>query len=271
MRFCFLSAALAAATLFIGASTASAQTLYGVDQFGLTLHEVDPATGVSNTMLATLTEATDGIFFANGLAMNPATGVMHLCYQDNNGGAWRIGTVDLVTGVITPVVLLGSESPRDATFDGAGNLWVVFGQVATNPHSVNTVDLGTGAITPQITTPPTDRNKIAYDQVNDVMYLLGNNGGSAEMNSFDPAIPSALTNVPLSGDPLVTSSNPPLVYDRINDLLRTANTAATWRTITRAGVVADPGSTSAGWGGLAYDQATTQAGSTAVATWASYE
>jgi hypothetical protein len=248
-----------AALLLLGAASAGAQTLYASNRDTLALEVLDPATGVATSTIAVMTETANGIANVTGMAMDPATGVLHLAYQDGGGATWRIGSIDLVTAVVAPLAVVSMNSVRDMTFDGLGNLWIATGSGGSNPHSVGTVNLATGVLTLQIAAPPTDRNKLAYDQLNDAMYLLGRNSGNGavEMYAFSPAAPGALTNIPLSGAALSTNGNPPLVYDRIADLLRTANSATAWRTIDRTGVVADPGSISENWGGLAYDQATT--------------
>jgi len=71
------------------------------------------------TTLPLTSDATASVNGVHGMALHPATEVMYVCYQESGGsGARRLGTVDLTTGAITDIGLLGAGDITDIAFLG---------------------------------------------------------------------------------------------------------------------------------------------------------
>ncbi len=169
---------------------------------GFTLKRIDPATGDTVATVGSLAGvASQG----RGLAVSPVTGVAYLEYQ-NSVFDWRLGIVDLDTGVVSDVGNHG-ERIRDLTFDATGKLWAVTGLVGG--HALISVDTATGAVTVEAGSLPTQRNKIAYDPGTDTIFVLGwDNGDQAwQLHSLSPSAPASLTQIVLSGTALDNGSN----------------------------------------------------------------
>ena len=181
------------------AGSAGAQGLYSHD--GLRLNVNHRMTGANIFFVGTMSgNVTD----AKGLAVDPTTGTAYLEYRDVNSN-WRLGTVDLSTAVVTDV---GDhdERFRSLAFDSTGKLWGVSGALEANPNALLSIDPGTGATTLENGSLPTARNKLAYDPTSDTIFMLGLSGGSWQLHSFSSASPGSLTQIPLTGVDLNTSS-----------------------------------------------------------------
>ena len=198
MEKAFLKIVATLACLLLSAGGAGAQW-YSHNSFSL--KRIDPTTGDT---LATVGSFGSGVIQARGLAISPVTGVAYLEYQSSSAD-WRLGTVDLTTGMISDV---GStlERLRGLAFDATGKLWAVAGQVGS--HSLYSVDTSTADTALENGSLPTTRNKIAYNPLNDTLLLLGwNNGAQAwQLYSFSPADPTSLTQIAIQ-DPGLDDDN----------------------------------------------------------------
>lgn len=196
-------AILNVSTILVLVSTGGAHGQLWYSHSGFTLTRIDPATGDTVSTVGPLAgEAVQ----ARGLAVSPVTGTAYLEYQ-NAIGTWRLGVVDLMTGLVSDV---GGhiERIRDLTFDATGKLWAVSGLIGGS-HSLISVDTSTGATTLENGSMPTERNKIAYDPETDTLYVLGWDTGDQvwQLHSLSPADPSSLTQIALSGIELDNGNN----------------------------------------------------------------
>ncbi len=247
---CFLSSVFLG-ILLVGQS--NAETLYGVVAGNAELRILDPSDASTLSTAGTITHP-DGVDRGRALAFDPTSGVFYCVFPVGDGSPWVFGTVGLDAS-FSQIGVLSGGAVRDMTFDATGKLWAVIGIRGPNTSSLVSIDTSTGAATLENGALPTSgRNKIAYVPATDTLYIIGDTVGPWALYSLSPASPTNLTEVPLSGTTLNETSQPPMVYDPIANVLRTLSGASDWVAITLDGVVTvEAGFPGYNLGGLAFD------------------
>ena len=122
-------------------------SIYGVvpGGGGGQLIEFNPNTGaeISNIQM---TDGGSNVNKTTGLTTHPITGDVYVVFEDPVDGLRHLGTVDLVTGVITDLGDMG-DNFAGITFDASGNLFAISGEGATTPSTL----FGDFSCTPPIT------------------------------------------------------------------------------------------------------------------------
>lgn len=161
------------------------------------LRTVDPADG-STISSVTITSVEGGVNGANGLAVDPTTGIMYAVLQISGGVGRTLHTIDPDTGVAT---LIGAlvDSVAGIAFDSKGQLYSVSGDGGSTPETLFKVDkanaimvvflpLGAGE----------DGETIGYNPDDGLMYhASGIDGGVKVWESIDLSIPAVASSIVL--------------------------------------------------------------------------
>lgn len=103
----------AQSTLWVGYQgwSGGSENIYGYDTTGGTM--------TLSATLALTSDFTGSVQGVHGMSLHPTTGEMYVNYQQSGGtGSRRLGTVDLSTGDITDIGLLGDPDITDICFMG---------------------------------------------------------------------------------------------------------------------------------------------------------
>jgi len=151
---------------------------YTTGNWGTELYSVDIATGTA-TLIGNITGAGDDI---SGMACDRATNTMYVAWTDISVSG--IGTIDLTTGVVTPIGAEQSVAPGiiDIAIDGAGQMyaWCI-----VNDNSY-TIDKSTGDVTllGSLGVNINYGQGGNWDQEDDVIYMTAYTTGS-ELRALD--------------------------------------------------------------------------------------
>lgn len=179
-----------------------AQTLYSVTSGDDLLRVINPA-DASTVSSVTMTLAGQTINGATGAATHPATGELWVILKATGGSGRLLGTVNVSSGVVTPVGYTG-DSFAGITFNGDGSvLYGVTGDGASTPESLFQLNQSTGA--PTLLTAlgnGDDGEAIAFYPPDGLIYHASGHTGSSVI--FETVNPStfAITDIPLAGNAL---------------------------------------------------------------------
>lgn len=169
--------------------------IYGASPFKNMLVRIDPATMTPVDIYA-FTLAGSTVNGINGLAKDPTTGTVYAIAKLS--GSRRLCTVDITTGVLTPI---GDLSDRFASiaFRGDGQLFGVTGNGAAVPETLYTIDKASAASTFVVTLGNGgDGEAIAYNPDDDHFYHWSGNG-TPVFEKFPAMAPHTITDIPVTG------------------------------------------------------------------------
>ncbi|MEP6810120.1 MAG: PEP-CTERM sorting domain-containing protein [Chthoniobacterales bacterium] len=211
----FKTIACSFAFLFLYASSALAQILYGAtgsNGIAGSLYTINTATGAS-TLVAAITNANGGgAIGITGLAFNPVNSLLYGITTNNtpNGGNTVQGslvTINTTTGVATVIGALGFAN-SDISFRSDGTL---FGYEAGNSKgflSMSTINLTTGTATRigNSGLSSTLGGGLAFNSVGEL--YLSATGSSGTLDTLDPNTGARTAGPGLSGGPFSPAGGP---------------------------------------------------------------
>ncbi len=181
--------------------------------------------GVANGFVTVL--GTGGVDVVNqlGFAIDPTDNTAYGIYKTLERNADRmLATIDLVTGVTTQVGFI-TESVTGLEFKHNGELRAICGN-GCFIDAVGTfydIDKTNGDKTKlcEIIVPSAQGMELAFDQDNEIMYLVGSNAGTAVYHTIDSEINGAncaTTNIGISGYGVVIPEVTAMAYNTNDNL-----------------------------------------------------
>lgn len=146
---------------------------------------VDQQTGATTPKVSATVAAVPTEVIAMALDSADLETIYVVFESDGSTATRTLGTIDLSTGEITPIGLLG-DAIADIAFDGNGQLYGITGDGGSDSSTFFSIDKSTGTITLIVAMDGTngDGEALAFNPTDGMMYRISGNG-TDEMTSIN--------------------------------------------------------------------------------------